>query len=169
MVELPDDETIQAWVRNKPTNHRELLEHLATLFHAWIGPPRAYVDVPLEPITTTFCDDGTDIIQPTVWRLVFTVVGVEATGKREAVEADLVARFMVPFLAARILGLELLIWRRPPALIVQGQTVRLECRVHIPGFDLTEYRAPWIPPHGPTSLIFSTTSSLPTENEPTRS
>lgn len=175
MVEPPDTATINEWVAQRPKTQRELVAHLAELFHSWYGPPRAYIDVPLNPVVVTYTDNGPEVREDTVWRVGFETVGVQAHGEREDVEADLVARFMVPFLAARILGLDLLIWRMAPRIETLtdpetfSTTVRLVCRVNIPGFDLSEYRAPWtLHSRLPAAQIFSTTSSPRTESTQTK-
>jgi len=115
-----------------------LIELLGELFHCMVGPPMAYIEIPLD------WDEGSvaRAVRFTYVTLGYTTECTDLTyDKAEATLAQgLWADFKQAYLlAARHGGQPLLFWRVEPILGQDRYEKRLKvrCRVAIPGVDLT--------------------------------
>ncbi len=102
-----------------------------------VGPPRAYFEVPLRPITADERDPQ-DYIRFVYQVVVFQMLANTPDLMREA-QDKLVRRLRAEFEGA-LVGYEendqpLLFWRRPLKFTMEGGFARLDCRLVIPGYE----------------------------------
>jgi len=121
-----------------------LLELLGALFHCMVGPPMAYIEIPLD------WDEGSvaRAVHFTYVTLGYTVgfTDLEYDKAEAALAQALWQDFKTAYLvmAGRGYSTPLLFWRLEPTVSEKyergpdGKRLKVRCRVLIPGFDLTK-------------------------------
>ncbi|HSV90895.1 MAG TPA: hypothetical protein VLH80_07330 [Nitrospiraceae bacterium] len=124
-----------------PQTLDQLNAKIVELFHCMDGPPVAYFEIPIE----------NGVVEGAVERFTYVTLGWITSGERTPPnEAQLVKAMLEPFIAARrkLVGdagndevfKPLLFWRRRIAIYEDGdKQLKIQCRVVIPGVDLTDW------------------------------